>query len=112
MPSSPARTTLSTTKHVTDLRKHSLFALVDKDHSGTIDEEEFDKLYCAIRAQTEEDLREKIAAENKATQTARRFKVLALGFGVLFLFLGLSPGLTQILRRATALSVLFSDTVH
>ena len=42
--------------HVSDVRKKSLFDMVDHDKSGAIDREEFGELYDVLRDQTEKDI--------------------------------------------------------
>ena len=43
--------------HVADLGTDELFDRIDGDGSGQIDKEEFNKLYAAIKADTEKEVR-------------------------------------------------------
>ena len=86
------RTTLNERKTMsaTDVRKKSLFRLVDTDHSGTIDQAEFGELYDVVREQTEKELMAKVTAQKSAVASKRKVKLLGCSLGVMMLFLGLS----------------------
>ena len=77
-------------EHVVNLRKHSLFQMVDTDHSGQIDESEFGDLYELIRKQTEDDIAKQMTADRKVQVSKRRTKLFACFGLVMALFLGLS----------------------
>ena len=47
--------------NVSDIRKQSLFGIMDKDGTGTIDKAEFDKLYDVIEKETAQHLADQLA---------------------------------------------------
>ena len=89
------RTTLyeRNTAHATDLRKRSLFQMVDADHSGTIDQAEFSELYDVVREETEKELMATVTAQRSAAKSKRKSKILACAALVLSLFLVISVSL-------------------
>lgn len=81
--------------HVVDVRKQSLFRMVDTDNNGTIDEGEFGKLYDIVRDQTEKDVMDKVAAEKQSAQSKRRVKLFGCASITLLSFLLLSVASTS-----------------
>ena len=107
-------------KHAQDLRATTLFDLADKDHTGTIDRAEFDRLHKVIRDDTLEEVRQKEVAEAAAKSSKRRARVATLvGFVMgLFLLLSLTGNLiiisyvvdSQVTTRAGADGMLVSKS--
>ena len=64
--------------HVADLGTDELFDRIDGDGSGQIDKEEFNKLYAAIKADTEKEVR--AAAPLSLTRLTRPFSLCAPAF--------------------------------
>ena len=64
--------------HVADLGTDELFDRIDGDGSGQIDKEEFNKLYAAIKADTEKEVR--AAAPLSLTRLTRPFSLCAPTF--------------------------------
>ena len=120
------KTQMATRKsvHPTDMRKKSLFKMVDKgarsraspakeicpqshidaprvsDGSGEINEGEFSALYDVMRQQTEDDVKEKLEAERKVANASRRVKYLACLAFTLVLFLGVPELSRAHMKRA------------
>ena len=76
--------------NVSDIRKQSLFGIMDKDGTGTIDKAEFDKLYDVIEKETAQHLADQLAMQERQERHLRRVKVLACVSFVLLGFLMLS----------------------
>lgn len=75
-------------QRATDVRKNSLFSMVDSDSSGTIDQSEFNKLYDVIKSQAEADLKEEAQlteAKNQAVKRSKLYKALFVGAVILVL---------------------------
>lgn len=78
------------TAHPTDTRKESLFAMVDTDGSGTIDKQEFNQLYEAVKKDLKEEQAKEQELEEQATRAKRRMKTFAAITVFLAVFLGIS----------------------
>ena len=76
--------------HASDLRRKSLFRVIDEDGSGAISQEEFDKLYDVMREQAEKDVSERVFLARKVTTGKRNLKVAGCIGLVMVLFLAMS----------------------
>merc|ERR1719265_2957042 len=87
-----------------ELRKDSLFNMVDETKTGTIDKSEFGNLFDVIRAEAEAENVEKLAMAKKQQATARKTKL----FGCVAACMGFLEvkGSDQIVQTAQATSTL------
>jgi len=75
--------------HSYEHRKESLFAMVDTDGSGTIDQTEFDQLYEVIKNETHEELQREELLRVRLQKTKRRMHVFIYAISFLSLFVAI-----------------------
>ena len=62
--------------HVWDCRKESVFDMVDQDHSGSITQEEFGRLYDVVKQEAMEEIEKEKVLEKTVAEKERKLKLV------------------------------------
>lgn len=76
--------------HVWDVRKESVFDMCDQDHSGSITQEEFGRLYDVVKQEAMEEIEKERVLEKTVAEKDRKLKLVAFVVALLTIFLAVS----------------------